>query len=281
MPFDKSALAKLGGSEPHKGEFRSHLQFRDEKGINKNIYGPSRSTDDEAQKDLRQIRSAGAVGATREEGLKIMMAEARRIQMTAEYQNQIQQTMERMASQEIIDESDYEDDDRSDNSEPEWMKEYPSEEDNSPEEHSQSRRSILTPLEATALLAKFRPIISTPSDLKHLLECKADPNMPLFKTGDISPLRKVMSFASEKHVVQMRDLLLQYGANESDKDRERWALRQQADISEKIMKNNYKNIDKDYNPWSGNDIGLLRVWVKKIHACIITGSSHDSLQRHH
>ena len=185
MPFDKSALAKLGGTEPHKGEFRAHVQFRCEKGTNIHIRGPSRSADEEAQKDLDQIRAAGSVGTTREEGLKIMMAEARRIQMTAEYRNQIQQTIERMASQEIIDESDYEDDDRSDNSEPEWMKEYPSEEDDAPEEPSQSMRSILTPLEATAFLAKFRPIISTPSDLKHLLECKADPNMPLLKTGDI------------------------------------------------------------------------------------------------
>jgi len=49
----------------------------------------------------------------------------------------------------------------------------------------------------------------------------------------------------------MRNLLLQYGANESDKDRERWDSRQQTDIAEKIMKNNYKKIDKDYNPWSG------------------------------
>ena len=52
----------------------------------------------------------------------------------------------------------------------------------------------------------------------------------------------------------MRDLLLQYGANESDKDRERWDSRQQADIAEKSMTNNYKNTDKDYNPWSGNGI---------------------------
>ena len=77
--------------------------------------------------------------------------------------------------------------------------------------------------------------------------------MPL-KTGDISPLRKVMSFAAERYVAPMRDLLLQYGANESDKDRERWDSRQQADIAEKIMKSNYKNIDKDYNPWSGNEM---------------------------
>jgi len=75
--------------------------------------------------------------------------------------------------------------------------------------------------------------------------------MPL-KTGDISPLRKVMSFAKESYVTQMRDLLLQHGAKESDKDRERWDLRQRADIAEKVMENNYKNIDKDNNPWSGN-----------------------------
>ncbi len=42
-----------------------------------------------------------------------------------------------------------------------------------------------------------------------------------------------MSFAKEKYVTQMRDLLLQHGANESGKDRERWALRQRADIAEK------------------------------------------------
>ena len=132
------------------------------------------------------------------------------------------------------------------------MKEYQSEED-SPEEVLQSMRPTLTPLEATAELTRFRPIHGKPSDLKHLLECKADPNLPL-KIGDISPLRKVMSFAKESYVTQMRDLLLQHGAKESDKDRERWDLRQRADIAEKVMKNNYKNIDKDYNPWSGNEV---------------------------
>ena len=110
----------------------------------------------------------------------------------------------------------------------------------------------MTPMEATAELTRFRPIHGTPSDLKYLLECKADPNMPL-KDGDISPLRKVMSFATERYVTQMRDLLLQYGAFENDADRERWMLRQRADVAEQIMKNNYKNIDKDYNPWSATE----------------------------
>ena len=165
MPFDKTVLANLGSTQPHKGEFRAHLKLRDEEGTKINIRGTLRPTEVEAQKDLRQIRAAGSVGATREESLKIMMAEARRIKMSAEYQSQIQQTIERMASQEIVDESDveYDDDDMSVESDPPWMKEYPSEEEDSPKESSQPMRQILTPLEATAELTKFRPIIS-----KHL-----------------------------------------------------------------------------------------------------------------
>ena len=62
-----------------------------------------------------------------------------------------------------------------------------------------------------------------------------------------------MSFATERYVTPMRDLLLQYGAFETDADRERWRLRQRADVAEQIMKNNYKNIDKDYNPWSASE----------------------------
>ena len=181
-----------------------------------------------------------------------MEAEAIRIKKLTEYQSEIQQTIERMASRDIVDDSDCTDnDDMSDHSIPDWMKEYPSE-DNSPKEASQSTRITLTPMEATAELTRFRPIHGTPSDLKYLLECKADPNMPL-KDGDISPLRKVMSFATERYVTQMRELLLQYGAFETDADRERWMLRQRADVAEQIMKNNYKNIDKDYNLWSASE----------------------------
>ena len=84
------------------------------------------------------------------------MAEARRIKMAVEYQNQIQQTVEQMASFEILDCSDiaYDDDDMSVESDPPWMKEYPSEED-SPNESQQFTRpmknSIPACLEASRL----------------------------------------------------------------------------------------------------------------------------------
>ena len=174
MPRNKTPVTELGTTCGHGTEFRAHIQFRADDGKQINICGPSRATENEAQKDLDQIRAAGGVGATREESLKIMAAEARRIKMSAEYQSQIQETIQRRVSLETIDESDYEDE-RSDNSVPEWMQEPPSEED-SPEESSQPARPILTPLEATAELTKFRPIISNPCDLRYLLECEADPN---------------------------------------------------------------------------------------------------------
>ena len=78
-------------------------------------------------------------------------------------------------------------------------------------ETSQKEREHLTPIEATAKLLTFRPVISQPSDLKYLLECRADPNMPI-PSGKITPLRNIMSFAPTNYVVRMRDLLLEYGA---------------------------------------------------------------------
>ena len=55
------------------------------------------------------------------------------------------------------------------------------------------------PDEATAMLAKFRPIRSTPEDLQRLLEARADPNMTVGE-GSISPMENIMTFAREIHV---------------------------------------------------------------------------------
>ena len=56
-----------------------------------------------------------------------------------------------------------------------------------------------TPDEATAMLAKFRAIRSTPEDLQRLLEARADPNMTVGE-GNISPMENIMTFAREIHV---------------------------------------------------------------------------------
>ncbi len=109
MPFAKTVLAEPGDTESHKGGFRSHMNLRNETGAQMNIYGPSRETEEEAQRDLDQVRAAGGVGATREEGLRTMAAEAQRIKLAAEYQNQIKETIQRkdsMEAAEALDESD-------------------------------------------------------------------------------------------------------------------------------------------------------------------------------
>ncbi len=113
--------------------------------------------------------------------------------------------------------------------------------------NSQPTRPLLNAMDPTDELSRFRPIQATPSDLKYLLEKYANPNMQL-KSGDISPLRKVMSFAHEKHVAEMRRLLLEFGAIETDEDKDRWKLRQRSDDCERIQMNIYNNIDKDYDP---------------------------------
>ena len=127
-----------------------------------------------------------------------MKAEATKIKMSAEYQREIQESLRRMSSKDIHNESDYDnDDDASDHSEPPYLKEHLV--DDSPEEDETSPKEQLplTPIDATAKLLTFRPVISQPSDLKYLLECRVDPNMPI-PSGKITPLRNIMSFAPTK-----------------------------------------------------------------------------------
>ena len=121
MPRQKAFVSELGTISEHYGEFRAQFTLRNNEDTQVNIYGPSRATEEEAQEDLEQIRKAGAVGKDRGEGLEIMAAEAQRIKITAQYQSQIQETLQRRTSMETIEESDYEDDDVSEQSDPPWI----------------------------------------------------------------------------------------------------------------------------------------------------------------
>jgi len=249
MPREKTPLGELGSVFEHGREFRACLKFRDESNSFENIYGPNRTTEEQAQKDLEQIRKAAEKAETREEGLKMMRSEAQKLKDSAKYEAEIRETLQRMDSLMGSDsEDDYEDDDMGDDPDPPWMQEYPEEEE-LPE--SQTDRPTLSAIEATAELSRFRPVKSTPSDLKYLLEARADPNLPL-KPGSISPLDNVITFAKMKHVAQMRELLLDFGASESDDDKASWTLRQRADFCEMIRINNAENIDKDYDPICGS-----------------------------
>ena len=202
--------------------------------------------------------------------------------MSAEYQAQIQEALHWISSKDLPNKSAYDDDgdddtddnddDASDHSEPPHLKE-PLVDDASEEaeksqkkqeyskpidakaklpeeaETSQKEQEHPTPIDATAKLLTFRPVISKPSDLKYLLECRADPNIPI-PSGKITPLRNIMSFAPTNYVVRMRD-----GANESEEEKERWVLRQLSDKAERIHMNNERDImnERDYTQWLMGD----------------------------
>ena len=151
-----------------------------------------------------------------------------------------------MSSKDLPNESDYEDDDddASDHSEPPYLKEHlvddsseEAETSQKKQEHStptdattklpeeaetsQKEQEHPTPIDATARLLTFRPVISKPSDLEYLLECKADPNMPI-PSGKITPLRNIMSFAPNSVVLMRTNLLLEYGAKERKRRSDRF-----------------------------------------------------------
>ena len=76
MPPKCRDFADLGAVQPHDGSYRARFFFRDEGGVEKNIYGPSRADEALAQKDLARMRDAAAVGKDRAQGFEIMTMEA-------------------------------------------------------------------------------------------------------------------------------------------------------------------------------------------------------------
>ena len=85
--------------------------------------------------------------------------------------------------------------------------------------------------EATRVLSEFRPSQNIPATLQGILAAKADPNI-IIGAGGITPLHNVIAFARKVHVCDMRRLLLEAGAMESDAMKERWSLRCRADASD-------------------------------------------------
>ena len=73
--------------------------------------------------------------------------------------------------------------------------------------------------------------------------------MPI-KEGNISPLRNVIAFArDEEHLEKMRQLLLDYGANESDDDRKRLVTTQKAFLFDAMRIREARDLDiPDYDP---------------------------------
>ena len=114
--------------------------------------------------------------------------------------------------------------------------------------------AVAAACDAVTHMLDFRPTISTPSDLRKLLKCRANPNAPFDEVTDISPLRKVITFAEEWHVAVMRDLLLKRGARESESDKERWTIRLHADEGERERIKKEEDLENEFNAAPCNDL---------------------------
>jgi len=247
MPWEKTPLAELGHVEPHHGDYCAHLQFRNDKNIKVHLRGPDRIDRRRAEADLAQIRAAGAVGNTREEGLQIMAAEARRIQLSAQFEAEVHAAVQRQrAAEEEEAALDFVSDEEPEEEDPWLLEEHTSTQDIPATPPSQ--KAPLTREEADVALQAFRPIRARPEDLAHILSCRADPNRPLTVPGDINPLRKVLCFARGEHVAKMRELLLDHGADETDEDRKQWATCQKAWLYERIRIRESRIDPRDYDP---------------------------------
>ena len=125
MPRKQAPLAELGSVNAHNNEFCAHVRHRDEAGVLQQFRGPDRRARHRAETDLDQIRAAGAVGNTREHGLEIMAAEARRIQLSAQFEVEARAEMQRRRATEeqeaalsCVSDEEPEDDP--------WLQDYPS-----------------------------------------------------------------------------------------------------------------------------------------------------------
>ena len=251
----KSDFATIGKVSQFGDAFLAHVQHRDQNGVKKHIYGPSRSDEAFAQKDLARMRAAAAVGKDRAQGFEIMTMEAWKIKNEAEYAAQIRATVLPDAT-EPAPEEEYEPGSGSEFDEEEpWLATFvdkkpmepPEEEEEMPAE-TPSQRPELTPIQATKeLVEKFRPRKALPADLEHLLSCRADPNAPA-PPGRGTPLAHVIWFAHEEHRPAMRQLLLKHGAIESKKEADDWALRQRAALCEKVRLSEHAYDPRKYDP---------------------------------
>ena len=71
MPAKSKPIKELGNVGEIGGLYRAHVQYKSAGDQQVHIYAPRREHRHRAQKDLEDMRAAGAVGSTREKGLEI------------------------------------------------------------------------------------------------------------------------------------------------------------------------------------------------------------------
>ena len=226
---------EVGGVVAAHNEFRARVQYS-ESGEPREIKGPRRSSEHRAQRDLEMINAAGCDVRGRAERIEAMDKEAHRLQASAGHETMIAMELGRrqfdrshiQAGPDFHDdEEDYE---ASTDDDPLPYYDVSTREAreslvaaSAPAKQPSSAAPPTNAVEATIQLATYHASPWGLARLRLLLDMRADPNIVIGDKG-FSPLRTVIVFACVDHV-EMRDVLLSYGARETKEDRESWQRR--------------------------------------------------------
>jgi hypothetical protein len=202
------------------------------------------------------MRVAAADKSTRAEHFEAMAEEARRLQEHAAFEVQVAIAVEREKFNQKHMQTDSETEPEQDPDVAIYDEPFPIVDVNNAESRerlftaplswrkTQKEKPPADSLEATTQLATFRPVRSSTEDLRVLLEARADPNVKI-NTGSLSPLRNVMCFARPCDVREMRLLLLEHGAMESNADKKRWEECEEYDMKEPAWLANFHRDDRE------------------------------------
>ena len=231
----KQPLSQLGTIGGHAGVYRADLQYRDEQtNLNQHIRGPARISRRRADSDLARIRNAAAGCVTWAEAIASMHATELEIHQEAEKEARVAMGIDQYEAQRLAhkaDDSEPETEGDDDDEDCVWAEDLTDPEvlerlfpKPAPKEPIQPKDAN----EATVQLSEFRFTQETPDTLRMLLSARADPNV-VSGEGDLPPLMRAMWFSNPPHDHEYRDLLIQIGAKNGIKEKERWEQKQLID----------------------------------------------------
>ena len=218
---DSSKATARGGTKEVVGEgYIARIQYLDNSD-EKEIAGPRRATERRAQADLDMLRGAALGHSSWADGICVAAMKAKALALTEGADKEARVAMgidqylhQRMAHKVEDSDPDTDGDDAGDGASDDYDYSDPKVLEKTTPPPVPKKGSTQPPrdaADATARLACFRATQETPEALRVLLSARADPNA-VAGEGDHPPLWRVMRYAHNHHVHDMRDMLIEFGA---------------------------------------------------------------------
>ena len=241
-------LKPLPVEEPRKssGRVPSRVYSTSTTPKRKKIAGPRRSTERRAQADLAMLRGAALGHSSWADGICVAAMKAKALALTEGADKEARVAMgidqylhQRMAHKVEDSDPDTDGDDAGDGASDDYDYSDPKVLEKTTPPPVPKKGSTQPPrdaADATARLACFRATQETPEALRVLLSARADPNA-VAGEGDHPPLWRVMRYAHNHHVHDMREMLIESGAANGEVELGRWEDRLNIDrVEPKFMR---------------------------------------------